>query len=213
MNAWIINERSRIYHLWLRAGHLSHVVNKHRSSFCHPFPLSQSGGDLFSPSSSSLTPVPSPFSAPNTSCRPVPWRHALSSLSLYSLHLLKQLLHIVAVVFFYFSPLPPFPLCPVSRTLPFSTHVWYKTLRKKACVVFPEALRQVKVWKRRLGQMETDLAVSLWCEEVESPQSQDEKKEDNNESRAAVLVQIGGPFQVRGAWDPSVSGHRVIDLD
>lgn len=58
--------------------------------------------------------------------------------------------------------------------------------------------------------METDPAVSLWCEEVESPQSQDEKKEDNNESRAAVLVQIGGPFQVRGAWDPSVSGHRVI---
>uniref|UniRef100_A0A665T6Q9 G1/S-specific cyclin-D2-like n=2 Tax=Echeneis naucrates TaxID=173247 RepID=A0A665T6Q9_ECHNA len=41
------------------------------------------------------------------------------------------------------------------------------------------------------------MSVSLWCEEVEDDQSEDR---DQTEGRA----------QLRAAWDPTVSGHRVI---
>ncbi|XP_037649565.1 cyclin Dx [Sebastes umbrosus] len=43
------------------------------------------------------------------------------------------------------------------------------------------------------------MSVSLWCEEVEDDQSQD-KGQDQSPTEA----------QLRAAWDPSVSGHRVI---
>lgn len=45
------------------------------------------------------------------------------------------------------------------------------------------------------------MSVSLWCEEVEDDQSQTE---------APAQVHVRGSSQLRAAWDPSVSGLRVI---
>ncbi|XP_034567967.1 cyclin Dx [Notolabrus celidotus] len=49
--------------------------------------------------------------------------------------------------------------------------------------------------------MEGGVCVSLWCEEVEDDQSQTE---------AQSQPQVESSGQLRAAWDPSVSGHRVI---
>lgn len=49
--------------------------------------------------------------------------------------------------------------------------------------------------------MERGLSVSLWCEEVEDEQSQTE---------APAQIHIRGSPQLRATWDPTVSGHRVI---
>ncbi|XP_074553451.1 cyclin Dx [Halichoeres trimaculatus] len=49
--------------------------------------------------------------------------------------------------------------------------------------------------------MDGGVCVSLWCEEVEDDQSQAEVQNQ---------LQVGGSAQLRAAWDPSVSGHRVI---
>ncbi|KAM6966022.1 cyclin Dx [Tautogolabrus adspersus] len=43
--------------------------------------------------------------------------------------------------------------------------------------------------------------MSLWCEEVE---------DDQNQTEAQNQLQIRGSAQLRAAWDPIVSGHRVI---
>ncbi|XP_018527681.1 cyclin Dx [Lates calcarifer] len=51
--------------------------------------------------------------------------------------------------------------------------------------------------------MDRGMSVSLWCEEVEDDQSQDQ---DQDQDRG----HIRGPSQLRAAWDPTVSGHRVI---
>lgn len=52
-----------------------------------------------------------------------------------------------------------------------------------------------------------DMSVSLWCEEVEDEQGQEQ-------SWAQVQVQAqacaAGSSQLRAAWDPAVAGHRVI---
>lgn len=50
-----------------------------------------------------------------------------------------------------------------------------------------------------------DMSVSLWCEEVEDEQSQNQSQ---TESRAQS--QGAASSQLRAAWDPTVSGHRVI---
>ncbi|KAM7371554.1 hypothetical protein PAMP_008779 [Pampus punctatissimus] len=47
--------------------------------------------------------------------------------------------------------------------------------------------------------MERDMSASLWCEEVE-----------DNQTEAPAQGHIGGSSQLRAAWDPTVSGHRVI---
>ncbi|KAM8723643.1 cyclin Dx [Acanthopagrus schlegelii] len=49
------------------------------------------------------------------------------------------------------------------------------------------------------------MSVSLWCEEVEDEQSQNQSQ---TEPRA--LSQVTASSQLRAAWDPTVSGHRVI---
>ncbi|XP_067427001.1 cyclin Dx [Thunnus thynnus] len=49
--------------------------------------------------------------------------------------------------------------------------------------------------------MERGMSVSLWCEEAEDDQSQTE---------APAQGHIRGSSQLRAAWDPTVSGHRVI---
>ena len=50
-----------------------------------------------------------------------------------------------------------------------------------------------------------DMSVSLWCEEVEDEQSQNQSQ---TEPRAQSQIQASS--QLRAAWDPTVSGHRVI---
>ncbi|XP_047428353.1 cyclin Dx [Mugil cephalus] len=49
--------------------------------------------------------------------------------------------------------------------------------------------------------MDRSMSVSLWCEEVEDDQSQNQGQREAG-ARA--------PSQLRAAWDPTVSGHRVI---
>ncbi|XP_041673453.1 cyclin Dx [Cheilinus undulatus] len=57
------------------------------------------------------------------------------------------------------------------------------------------------VFTQRALEMDRGECVSLWCEEVEDEQSQTEPQNQ---------LQIRGPAQLRAAWDPIVSGHRVI---
>ncbi|KAF3699812.1 G1/S-specific cyclin-D2 [Channa argus] len=49
------------------------------------------------------------------------------------------------------------------------------------------------------------MSVSLWCEEVE-----DEQCQDQGQTEAPVQGHITGSPQLRAPWDPTVSGHRVI---
>ncbi|KAF7645182.1 hypothetical protein LDENG_00208810 [Lucifuga dentata] len=49
------------------------------------------------------------------------------------------------------------------------------------------------------------MSVSLWCEEVEDDQGQDQRQ-----TKIKVQDQITGSSQLRAAWDPTVSGQRVI---
>uniref|UniRef100_A0A667Y574 Cyclin Dx n=1 Tax=Myripristis murdjan TaxID=586833 RepID=A0A667Y574_9TELE len=51
------------------------------------------------------------------------------------------------------------------------------------------------------------MSVSLWCEEVEEDQSLDRAQ---TELRAPAQGHTGGSAQLRAAWDPTVSGQRVI---
>ncbi|XP_033500398.1 cyclin Dx [Epinephelus lanceolatus] len=53
--------------------------------------------------------------------------------------------------------------------------------------------------------MDRDMSVSLWCEEVEDEQSQVQ-----SQTEAPVQGHTVGSSQLRAAWDPTVSGHRVI---
>lgn len=53
--------------------------------------------------------------------------------------------------------------------------------------------------------VQMDMSVSLWCEEVEDEQSQNQSQ---TEPRAQSQIQASS--QLRAAWDPTVSGHRVI---
>ncbi|XP_044037226.1 cyclin Dx [Siniperca chuatsi] len=53
--------------------------------------------------------------------------------------------------------------------------------------------------------MDRGMSVSLWCEEVEDDQSQDQ-----SQTEAQGQGHITGSSQLRAAWDPTVSGHRVI---
>ncbi|KAK2833044.1 hypothetical protein Q5P01_016933 [Channa striata] len=53
--------------------------------------------------------------------------------------------------------------------------------------------------------MDRGVSVSLWCEEVE-----DEQRQDPGQTEAPVQGHIRGSSQLRAAWDPTVSGHRVI---
>ncbi|XP_026181648.1 cyclin Dx [Mastacembelus armatus] len=53
--------------------------------------------------------------------------------------------------------------------------------------------------------MDRGVSVSLWCEEVEEDQIQDQ-----GQAEAPTQDHITGLSQVRAAWDPTVSGHRVI---
>lgn len=50
-------------------------------------------------------------------------------------------------------------------------------------------------------QMDKSVSLSLWCEEVEDEQSQTDAQAPGHTT--------GSP-QLRAAWDPTVSGHRVI---
>ncbi|XP_005726334.1 cyclin Dx [Pundamilia nyererei] len=49
------------------------------------------------------------------------------------------------------------------------------------------------------------MSVSLWCEEVEDDQTQDQSQRE-----AQAQGHNSGSPQLRAAWDPTVSGHRVI---
>lgn len=49
--------------------------------------------------------------------------------------------------------------------------------------------------------MDKGMSVSLWCEEVE-----DEQGQELGWTQAHTV----GPAQLRAAWDPTVSGHRVV---
>ncbi|XP_028268634.1 cyclin Dx [Parambassis ranga] len=51
--------------------------------------------------------------------------------------------------------------------------------------------------------MDRGMSVSLWCEEVEEDQNQDQ-------SETQAQPHTGAPTPLRAAWDPTVSGHRVI---
>ncbi|XP_004071272.2 G1/S-specific cyclin-D2-like [Oryzias latipes] len=53
--------------------------------------------------------------------------------------------------------------------------------------------------------MDRGMCVSLWCEEVEDDAAQDQGQ---GEDQAQGCT--GGSPQLRAAWDPTVSGHRVI---
>lgn len=54
-----------------------------------------------------------------------------------------------------------------------------------------------------------DMSVSLWCEEAEDEQCREQSRtEARTEARAQARV--AGSSQLRAAWDPTVSGHRVI---
>lgn len=53
--------------------------------------------------------------------------------------------------------------------------------------------------------MDRDMSVSLWCEEVEDEQSQVQ-----SQTEAPAQGCTMGSSQLRAAWDPTVSGHRVI---
>ncbi|XP_035511460.1 cyclin Dx [Morone saxatilis] len=53
--------------------------------------------------------------------------------------------------------------------------------------------------------MDKSMSVSLWCEEVEDDQSQEQ-----SQTEAQAQGHITGSSQLRAAWDPTVSGHRVI---
>ncbi|KAI3359645.1 hypothetical protein L3Q82_014029 [Scortum barcoo] len=53
--------------------------------------------------------------------------------------------------------------------------------------------------------MDRGMSVSLWCEEVEDDQSQ-----DLSQAQPQEQGHITGLPQLRAAWDPTVSGHRVI---
>lgn len=50
-----------------------------------------------------------------------------------------------------------------------------------------------------------DMSVSLWCEEAE-----DEQCREQSRTEARAQARVAGSSQLRAAWDPSVSGHRVI---
>lgn len=50
-------------------------------------------------------------------------------------------------------------------------------------------------------QMDKSVSLSLWCEEVEDEQSQTDAQAPGHTT---------GSSQLRAAWDPTVSGHRVI---
>lgn len=51
--------------------------------------------------------------------------------------------------------------------------------------------------------MDRGMSVSLWCEEVEEDQNQDQ-------SETQAQPHTGASTPLRAAWDPTVSGHRVI---
>ncbi|KAM6904402.1 cyclin Dx [Xenentodon cancila] len=53
--------------------------------------------------------------------------------------------------------------------------------------------------------MDRGMSVSLWCEEVEDEQSPDQRQEE-----AQAQDHTRDSPQLRAAWDPTVSGHRVI---
>lgn len=50
-----------------------------------------------------------------------------------------------------------------------------------------------------------DMSVSLWCEEAE-----DEQCREQSRTEARAQARVAGSSQLRAAWDPTVSGHRVI---
>lgn len=53
--------------------------------------------------------------------------------------------------------------------------------------------------------MERGMSVSLWCEEVEEVHIRDQ-----GQTEAPAQSHIRGSPQLRATWDPTVSGHRVI---
>ncbi|XP_076027077.1 cyclin Dx [Genypterus blacodes] len=58
----------------------------------------------------------------------------------------------------------------------------------------------------RLLGTDRDMSVSLWCEEVEEVQGQEEQ----GQVEVPAQGHASGSPQLRAAWDPTVSGHRVI---
>lgn len=60
-----------------------------------------------------------------------------------------------------------------------------------------------KISSHNTNQMDRGMSVSLWCEEVEDELTQEQ-------TGAPVEDQVRGSSQLRAAWDPTVSGHRVI---
>lgn len=50
-----------------------------------------------------------------------------------------------------------------------------------------------------------DMSVSLWCEEAEDEQCQEQSR-----TEARAQAHVAGSSQLRAAWDPTVSGYRVI---
>ncbi|KAG7259714.1 hypothetical protein CRUP_015926 [Coryphaenoides rupestris] len=52
--------------------------------------------------------------------------------------------------------------------------------------------------------------LSLWCEEVVEVEDQCEDMSQEEEIQSQQTTATAGPSQVRAAWDPAASGHRVI---
>ncbi|KAG7238894.1 hypothetical protein INR49_030441 [Caranx melampygus] len=68
------------------------------------------------------------------------------------------------------------------------------------------------IFTHQAVQMDRGMSVSLWCEEVEDQDLEQDQDQDLNQSQTEAPAQglARGPSQLRAAWDPTVSGHRVI---
>lgn len=73
-----------------------------------------------------------------------------------------------------------------------------------------------KVSPSRAARTDRGMSVSLWCEEVEEEQGQEEQGQEVQGQEVQGQVEVpaqghaSGSPQLRAAWDPTVSGHRVI---
>lgn len=68
------------------------------------------------------------------------------------------------------------------------------------------------IFTHQAVQMDRGMSVSLWCEEVEDQDLNQDQDQSQSQSQTEAPAQdlTRGPSQLRAAWDPTVSGHRVI---
>lgn len=70
------------------------------------------------------------------------------------------------------------------------------------------------IFTHQAVRMDRGMSVSLWCEEVEDQDLNQDQDQDQDQSQSQTEAPAQdltrGPSQLRAAWDPTVSGHRVI---